>query len=390
MSFPLKILIAPLDWGLGHTSRCLPLIAELRRQGHEVTAAASGVSAAVIRSNFPDIRMVGLPGYDVVYSRSRRGFKLKLLLQLPKLLRGIRKESRWLQQRLQEYPYDLIISDNRYGLHHRAAPSVIMTHQLQILTGWGAWSERLIRKLHYRQLEKFDWCWVVDEETEGLSGRLGHPGALPRNASYIGCLSQLAMIDDGGGSAEVHSPAAAPVRSGSRAVMILLSGPEPMRTLLETKLWSQLRACPERQFVFVAGKPGARPPGQILPNVRYFSHLNARELKSRMSEAELVISRSGYSTLMDLAAMGKKALLIPTPGQTEQEYLAAFLLSRKIALYKSQKEVSLATDIAAALVFKGFKNPGADFHRHMKTMLRALTNYLLNVSAAGPGKVTRR
>src|SRR5690606_28033949 len=146
----------------------------------------------------------------------------------------------------------------------------------------------------------------------------------------------------------------------SRAVMILLSGPEPMRTLLETKLWSQLRACPERQFVFVAGKPGARPPGQILPNVRYFSHLNARELRSRMSEAELVISRSGYSTLMDLAAMGKKALLIPTPGQTEQEYLAAFLLSRKIALYKSQKEVSLATDIAAALVFKGFKNPGAD------------------------------
>lgn len=385
MSFPFKILVAPLDWGLGHTSRCLPLVQELQKLGHEVTAAASGASAVLLKANFPDLRLIELSGYGITYSRNKQGFKLKILLQLPKLLLQIRKEHRWLKKELERHPYDLIISDNRYGLHNTGVYSIIMTHQLQILTGMGRFNEKLIRKLHYRLLEKFDRCWVVDKAGEGLSGRLAHPPVLPRNAEYIGWLSQLAMSTTEeeetprghfGPGSESEQLRPEQLDTAERHIMVLLSGPEPLRSLLEEKLWSQLAIFSHKRFIFIAGKPGAVAPGKVLAHVRYFSHLNAQDLKAWMRTAELVICRSGYSTLMDLAAMGKKALLVPTPGQTEQEYLAKYLHARRFALYRTQKELSLVGDIILASTFSGFKQPTSDFHQDMKRVLNALPEKL--------------
>lgn len=266
---------------------------------------------------------------------------------MPKIWRAIRRERRWLAHEHARQPLDLVISDNRYGLKIPGVHSVIMTHQLQIRTGFGRVSDLSMRKLHYRLLEKFDECWVVDDAGTGLGGTLSHPGRLPANARYIGILSQLPRP---------------PIRpSGQeREILVLLSGPEPMRGMLENLLIAQAARISERQFRIVAGHPAGHTPEGLPPHIAYHTYLNAGELAEALDKAQLVICRSGYSTLMDLAAFGKKALLIPTPGQSEQEYLAEHLQATGLFLSRSQDALNLELDIPASYRYPGFALPDLD------------------------------
>lgn len=344
----MKILIAPLDWGLGHTTRCIPLIAYLRSLGHQVFAAASGASARLLSDNFPGLTLLPLEGYQIQYSKYKNAFAAKIIVQIPKILAAIRKEHQWLAGQQNVHGFDLIIADNRYGLYHGNVPSVIMTHQLQILSGKGAWADRLLQKMHYPLLEKFNACWVVDEAgANNLSGKLAHPWTIPVNADYIGLLSQFT----------VPQPPTANVEKPGH-ILILLSGPEPMRGQLETILLQQAMALPEYRFSFVAGNPLGAVRKDLPAHLTYVTHLNAAELLPELNQASLVICRSGYSTLMDLAVLGKKALLIPTPGQTEQEYLAGHLHQMNYYSVREQTTVQLATDIPLALSFPGFLHAG--------------------------------
>ena len=357
----LNILLAPLDWGLGHATRCIPLVRYLLGQQCRVTLAAEGATAILLKSNFPQLTIVPIPGYHIRYSHSARVMPLKIMMQIPKILRAIRAERLWLQKIQKQNQFDLIISDNRYGLKIKNAPSVILTHQLLIKTGAGSIFDQILRRLHYRILEKFDACWVVDEECENsIGGELSHPETIPVNARYIGILSQL-------------EPQASFCISTPGEILVLLSGPEPQRSLLEKIVLDQITPDAAHHFIIVGGKPLGAAPENLPNGAVYYTHRNASQLADLIDKAELVICRSGYSTLMDLAFMEKKALLIPTPGQSEQSYLADYL--RRQGLFHScgQNVLSLENDLKKALAYPGFpKNSGRVSMDNMKAAVQSM------------------
>lgn len=334
----MKILIAPLDWGLGHTTRCIPLIQYFTSQGHDVCAAAETASAQLLRENFPELTIFPLKGYRISYSSHKATFSFRIAQQIPKILSAISAEQKWLQQLQKEQNFDLIISDNRYGIYHTGIPSVILTHQLQIQSGINTRMDNWLMKLHMRLINKFNVCWVVDEAANGgYSGKLAHPERLPKYSSYIGLLSQFSNCKLNYNEAQANR------------ILILLSGPEPMRSMFESRLIAQARNLNEYKFVIVGGNPlGKRVTG--LPDfIQYHTHLNAANLLIELEEATLVISRSGYSTIMDLALLQKKALLIPTPGQSEQEYLSRFLIQKGSFHAVEEHVLNLKEDILKAL-----------------------------------------
>lgn len=311
-----------------------------------------------------------LPGYNITYSGSGGTFVLKILSQIPKILGAIGRERQWLRDIQATHRFDLVISDNRYGLKIDGLKSVILTHQLQIMTGFGTAADSVMRLLHYYMLEKFDECWVVDEqENGGLAGALSHPRQLPANSHYIGLLSQL-------------SPPPVFVQSHNNSILVLLSGPEPMRSILEKMMLQQAALVTSYHFHIIAGNPLGRMRGHLPAHITYTTYTSARELANALSHAQLVVCRSGYSTLMDLAVFGKKALLIPTPGQSEQEYLATHLQAEGIALCRDQEEINLTKDIPEALGYRGF----TDQNEGRPSLMEALIDNVLQKLKSEPGQ----
>lgn len=335
---PKKILIAPLDWGLGHTTRCVPLIRHLLAGGHRVTVAGNDTQLSYIKNTEPAADILSLEGYNVHYAKNGGAFMLSMLSQVPHILKAIRKEYDWLQHVQKEYCFDGIISDNRYGLHHRQVPSVIMTHQLQVQTSMGRGSDFMFRAMHYRMLQRFKECWVVDVPgTPNLGGLLSHPGRSPRNSRYIGPLSQL-------------EPVAIDTQPVEQHLLILLSGPEPQRTILSQLLWAEALAY-RGNVVFVEGSDEGPHPSYIPAHISYYRRITRTALQPLLANAAMVVCRSGYSTLMDITRMGKKAILIPTPGQTEQEYLGRYLHDAGVHYTSRQDGFRLMPAIEAAAAF---------------------------------------
>ena len=331
-----RILVAPLDWGLGHTARCVPVIAHLQACGHIPIVACNAWQRVFIEKTFGPIDIIDLPGYNITYSRWNQYAQAGLLSQIPGILRTIRTERQWLQHTVQQHRIEGIISDNRYGLYHDTLPSVIMTHQLQIKTGMGSAADRTLQKMHYKYLERFAATWVVDAPgTPNLGGGLSHPQTLPRNAVHMGLLSRFANESAGNESGDI---------------VILLSGPEPQRGELEKILWAQAYSI-DRKITFIAGSATAVVPQHIPAHITYHAQLAGAALLSVLKNAGLVVCRSGYSTLMDLVALHKKAILLPTPGQTEQQYLGTHLHTQGIFYCTPQKKFNLVHALSAAQQF---------------------------------------
>ena len=327
-----RILVAPLDWGLGHTTRCIPIINHLKALGHSVIVACNDWQKSFIENIYTDIETVHLDGYNVTYSAHDKLGKISLLGSVPSICAAIKREEQWLQRHIKQLNIDGIISDNRYGLHHQSVPSVIITHQLEVQTGMGKGSNRLIQKLHYKFLAQFDGVWVPDVKGDiNLGGQLSHPKHLPLNAQYIGLLSQFQDVG--------------PKRNWDGYLLILLSGPEPQRSILEKILWQQAMAFAGK-VVFVAGKE-QKAPADIPGHITYHARLGGAELAHVIQGAALVVCRSGYSTIMDLMLLGKSGILIPTPGQTEQEYLATSLSESRFFMAATQKNIDLAKMVPA-------------------------------------------
>jgi hypothetical protein len=244
-------------------------------------------------------------------------------------------EHDWILTLAQNERIDGIISDNRYGLWHPEIPSVILTHQLQIVSGLGQFIDNILRHLHYQYFNRFSQCWIVDAVGEpNLGGRLSHPPTCPPNSQYIGWLSQFAPLNANG--MEEH-------------LLILLSGPEPQRSMLSDLLWNEVYRM-DRPIVFVEGSAAAELT-QIPPHIQYFRQVDARRLQPLLESAEIVVCRSGYSSLMDLILLNKKAILIPTPGQTEQEFLAKSLSKQQIFYSEPQQGFSLKEALSTATSF---------------------------------------
>lgn len=331
-----KLLLAPLDWGLGHATRCVPLIRDLLHINCEVWLAGEGKQENLLREEFPSLPFLPLKGYRIKYGKN--GLTGKILLQIPSILRSIKEENNWLKEQVNKVGFEAVISDNRYGLYHKKIFSVFITHQLAIKSSLGKWSEKILQQLNYKFINRFNECWVPDEKEENnLAGDLSHPAKIPSiPTKYIGPLSRFEKKN---------------IEVVKNHLLIILSGPEPQRTMLEDKVIDQIVSYPASATI-VRGLPGER---NILPStnsIHFHNHLSSEELNNEAAKAEFVISRSGYSTIMDIAALQKKSILVPTPGQTEQEYLADYLMKRRFAFCVNQNSFSLLRNVEEARNFK--------------------------------------
>lgn len=330
----LRILVAPLDWGLGHATRCIPIIRELLQQGAEVWLAGEGAQEQLLRLEFPDLPFLQLKGYRVKYASTRSGVIIKIIMQSPRFLKAVKREHEWLKKTVKENNIDAVISDNRYGLYHTEIPCIFITHQLAIKSPLGKWSERLLQKKNYKYINRFAECWVPDlPGDDNLAGDLSHPAVIPKvPVKYIGWLSRFYKR---------------PSQEKTGHLLIVLSGPEPQRSLFETTVIRDI-ARYEGSATIVRGLPGTHSLLPSTNSIRIYNHLPAKQLNEEMEMAEFVISRSGYSTVMDIAALQKKSILVPTPGQTEQEYLAGYYMEKGIACAALQQFFSLPEELQKA------------------------------------------
>jgi len=331
-----KLLVAPLDWGLGHATRCVPIISDLLYNDCEVWLAGEGAQEKLLREEFPSLSFLPLKGYRIKYAKN--GLTGKILLQIPSILRSIKEENNWLKEQVSKFGFEAVVSDNRYGLYHDKIFSVFITHQLSIKSSLGKWSEKILQQWNYKFINQFHECWVPDEKGENnFAGELSHPVKMPSiPTKYIGSLSRFEKKD---------------IDENKNHLLIILSGPEPQRTILENKVIDQIVNYPATVTI-VRGLPGEK---NIIPStntIHFYNHLSSEELNNEAMKAEFIISRSGYSTVMDIAALQKKSILIPTPGQTEQEYLAGYLMKNKFSFCVKQSNLSLLENIQEAKRFE--------------------------------------
>ncbi len=313
------LLFSALDWGLGHVTRSIPIIREFQKKGWEVIVACDSTQKGIFKAEIYGLRFAELSGYDIKYSSSRAGTRLKLLLQIPKILIKIKKEKFWIKRFLAENRVKMVVSDNRYGFRHPSVDSVLITHQLYVITGFGSFADRMLQRFLYKYINKFSQCWIPDYETNGLAGKLSHPLYKPNiPIKYIGCLSRLSTCATTNLISEVES-------GFKYKYCILLSGPEPQRTILESIITEQFKNV--NDTVIIRG----------IPRVNYVS---ASELNKIICESEIVICRSGYTSMMDLIKLKKKIIVIPTPGQSEQEYLAEYLSEKNYIASINQDKLS--------------------------------------------------
>jgi uncharacterized protein (TIGR00661 family) len=356
-----RILVAPLDWGLGHATRCIPIVQELQRQGADVWLAGESPQKELLQQEFPDLPILPLEGYRVKYARTGIGMLLSIFRQTQKILSAIKKENEWLKKIVAEHEFDAVISDNRYGLHHPDIPCIFITHQLTIKSPLGKWTEKIVQKKNYQYINRFTECWAPDTEGDNnLAGTLSHPKKKPAvPVWYIGSLSRFQITNE-------------PVKNNH--LLIILSGPEPQRSILENKIIQQVAHYPSTATI-VRGLPGS---DSLIPStgmIKFYNHLTADELNKEMEQAEYIISRSGYSTVMDLVKLKKKSILIPTPGQTEQEYLADYLSKKQIAFCIQQKNFSLTASIKNASQFS-YQLPSLDSGQLLEPTISRLTSSL--------------
>jgi UDP:flavonoid glycosyltransferase YjiC (YdhE family) len=355
----LRILVAPLDWGLGHATRCIPIIHALLHMQITVVIAADGAVKQLLQEAFPGVVFLSLKGYRIQYSKNKKNLFFKLASQLPRILSVIRYEKKWLAKAIKDHRLHAVISDNRFGLYNKNVPCIYITHQLFIETG-NTWLSRMAQAVHYRFISKFSECWVPDAAGKiNLAGKLSHPSKMPPVAvQYLGVLSRFNKEQ----AEEVHP------------LLLMLSGPEPQRSIFEKELLAQL-AGTKQEAVLVRGLPGAAYPIHPVPaGLVVYDHLPAQELNKLIAASGLVIARAGYSTMMDLATMQKKAVIVPTPGQTEQTYLALHAGEEKIFLSKEQEGFSLKETIleAGQFDFKTIPRYEGDLQTVLRQFIRQL------------------
>jgi hypothetical protein len=351
------VIVAPLNWGLGHATRCIPIIDALQAAGATVILATDGGALDLLRREFPHLRALELPAYNIRYPF--RSMVLSVAVQGHKILRGCILEYLWLKKLLKKEEIDIVISDNRFGFFNRSVPSIFMTHQVQILIPM-RFFQPLVNAINHFFIRRFDTLWIPDSEgNENLAGNLAHGlfiGNLSKNVkiNYLGTLSRMKYF-----STEIKYRA-----------IIVLSGPEPQRTFLEEKILSQLEKILSEnknrtpqyldRFCLVRGvldKKNEKKTGQWLEKIDIYDVLTTLDLNQKIMESAAVICRSGYSSLMDLVALQKRAILIPTQGQTEQEYLGDELARQNRFLCTEQDTLNLEkmlSELPKTLAFTGF------------------------------------
>jgi hypothetical protein len=355
-----NILVCPLDWGLGHATRCIPLIKQFVAAGHQVIIGADKHPLALLKLEFPELRSVVIPGYELSYGE--KGSALKLFYESVQFFKFIKKEQVFIAPIIDAYKIDMIVSDNRYGLWSKKVTSIIITHQLYVKAPIG---EKIAQKNIKQLIHNLDECWIPDVSgTPNFSGDLAHLKPFEHPHQFIGPLSRFS------GEKMHTSRVFDPQKTASRSivgheydVIAIISGPEPQRTIFEKLVFAQLsqnnlkevvvRGLPANNFIAITAEGSSQqspekikisPPVKLPYNVEkieIFDHFPTLELLKYIEKSKVVVCRAGYSSIMDLSVLGKQAILVPTPGQTEQEYLAKYHFLQGNFYTQKQSEFNL-------------------------------------------------
>ncbi|RMF60740.1 MAG: hypothetical protein D6748_03400 [Calditrichaeota bacterium] len=340
-----RVFYAVLNMGLGHASRSLSIIQEFLRRGWEVLIGSNGRALEFLKKEFPGIPYVVTPGYDLKYSESSHQV-LTLSLQIPHFLKKIFEEQQFCQQVVREYEPSLIVSDHCYGMYHHQVPSYFLSHQIYFALPRGlSYFSAIPSQFNFYFHRKYRKVLIPDY-ADGKGGVLsGALSRVPKKSSryaYIGLLSSISRKD-------------APDEID---ILVSISGPEPQRSIFEQKILSQISSL-NGKIIVTLGKSEIDKRETVGENITIYSHLPRRMMGEVYNRARFIISRSGYSTLMELAELGKPALLVPTPGQTEQEYLARWVWERQWFYSVSQQKLNLERDLETAVQYAGLFKPDA-------------------------------
>ena len=329
-----KIIVAPLNWGLGHATRCIPIIRALINNNFEPIIASDGSALMLLQKEFPQLKSYQLPSYNVKFTKGNR-LKYKLFLNIPRFLITAIKEREVTEEIISKEDVSGIISDNRFGVRSIKIPSVYITHQLNVLSGN---TTSITSRFHQRIISKFDECWVPDNINKPrFSGELSRVKLKGLKVKFIGTISRFKR----------ESP------TNKYDLLVVLSGPEPQRSILEKKLLVQLKEY-NKNVLFVRGVISNDQAPYGNEKLEVVNYMLTEKLQQVINESEVILSRSGYSTIMDLAQLEKKAFFIPTPGQFEQEYLAKRMDELNIAPFSDQDNFELSM-IETLKNYKGFK-----------------------------------
>lgn len=356
---PRRVLVCPLDWGLGHATRCVPVIREFLAQGADVVLGTTGLQVAFFQAEFPGLLQIPCPSYQIRYPSCGWMMPFWLGKEAPRLFRLISQEQEWAEQACHTHGIHLLLSDNRFGCYSRHIPSIYITHQVRIpfATPFQHF-EFLGEWLHARLQKPFREVWIPDcEGPQNLGTRMSHSGIISGKHRFVGPLTRFVP------SAERPEK--------QYECLVLLSGPEPQRSVLEAKILSVLSGIPGRK-ILVQGRPGCEPSSHSMPDLEIHSHLESSKLQQAILASKWVLCRSGYSSLMDLQALGAKAVLIPTPGQTEQELLAHDLRKKRVCGALNQADITLEAIRHEAATALGFTPPPQPHSRLQDAVANAL------------------
>ncbi len=326
-----KVLVSPLDWGLGHATRCVPVIREFLARGAEVEIAVVKSNANFFREVFPDLRQRVAPGYHIVYPRHGFNMALWLLKNGAHLNAVMRYEHRYAEEMVERYGYDILFSDNRFAFWSKNAHNIYMTHQMRIAFPPALSSlEGIGVRWHAARMKNFDEVWIPDvQDFPGYAGALSHVASSPVPVRYVGPLSRFAGMQAG-------------LLKGRRAdldIVAVVSGVEPARSRFENRLRDVLKQIPGRHAVLL-GKPSVPYDSWVEGNVEFHTHLPTEHFAELVCGAKHVVSRGGYSTVMDMAVLGAKCVFVPTPGQYEQVVLARELSAAGYAAAISESSLT--------------------------------------------------
>ncbi len=309
----MKILVCPLNWGLGHATRCIPLINQWINEGHEIVIATDGNPLSLLIMQFPLLRKIEFSSYNIRYSsgKSQTG---AMFISLPAIISGIINEHFWLKKLLRKEHFDRVVSDNRFGLWSKKTESIYITHQVRVkMPRELKWFEPVLAALHRLIINRYDYCYVPDYQgADNLSGELSHTSPLPTNVQFIGPLSRFKNLSLLEGKLDYEQ-------------VIVVSGPEPQRTIFENEM-TDMAIHSGLKTLLVRGLPASTEMPLSNNLLHKVNHLPDALFATVLMHCNTIYCRSGYSSIMDLEALNclPKTIFIPTPGQTEQEYLAEY------------------------------------------------------------------
>jgi uncharacterized protein (TIGR00661 family) len=317
-----KVLYCCLNWGLGHATRSVPIIQALVDSNNDVTIASDGLALDYLQKEFPEIKSTSIADYKVTYPYN--SLFINVSLQSFKILNAIFKEHNQIKLIHDKEKFDYVISDNRPGCRIPDCKNIFITHQLSPYH-----PNKLIAlfyaKVHHYFYKKFDQIWVPDFASKKLSGSLSKYDLQIPVVSYIGAISRFKKVEG----------------LEKKCLTILFSGPEPQRTIMENEVYDRLKNNTSFIINFVRGTKIPNPKIKNTDNIAVVNIIHSKDLQIMLNQTKLVVSRSGYTSILDYEAMQLDAILIPTPGQTEQEYLADLHKHKWPTIYQNEIHTKL-------------------------------------------------